>query len=263
MLDDHSLLRYSRHILLDQFDIEGQLALKKAHVVVVGCGGLGMAALPLLAGAGIGELTILDYDEVDLSNLHRQTYYKTADVGRSKVVQAKQKLTALNPDVIIHTYDEKTCFKRLEELCQSADAILDCTDNFEVRKAINRAAVSTKTPLISGSAVRYEGQLTVYDFRDETSPCYACLFDGDEASDGNCALFGVFSPVVHIIGVTQAQETLKLLLGIGKLTTRRLRIYNALDNEWREFKYGKNPHCDVCGDHVTETHVECRAKKRL
>ena len=245
MLSDNELLRYSRHIMLDQFDLEGQAVLKAAHIVVVGCGGLGMAALPLLAGAGVGHITLIDFDTVDITNLHRQTGYNMEDVGRSKVQQAAAHLRALNPEVTLTEIDQKVDFNEMVRLVQDADCVLDCSDNFVLRKSVNRACYLYKVPLISGSAVRYEGQLTVFDFRETESACYECLFGGDHADDGNCALFGVFSPVVHIIGVSQAQEALKLMLGIGTVMTQRIAIYNALEFSWQYFGYGQNPHCNV------------------
>lgn len=245
MLKDDELLRYSRHIMLKEFDLEGQLRLKSAHIAVAGCGGLGMAALPLLVGAGVGKITLIDFDTVDLSNLHRQTAYKMADLDKPKAEQAKALLSALNPEVQIDAINQKVGFSELLDIAQKVDCFLDCSDNFELRTALNRACIEAKIPLISGSAVRFEGQLTVYDFRDASSACYECLFAGDRADDGNCALFGVFSPVVHIIGVTQAQEALKFLLGIGRLTTGNIRLYNALDNEWQSFRYQRNPNCSA------------------
>ncbi len=242
-LMDEELLRYSRHIMLDQFDIEGQARLRNAHVVVVGCGGLGMAALPLLVGGGIGEITLIDFDTVDVTNLHRQTFYEMSDIGLAKVTQAAEHLKALNPLVKLYPILKRVGFDDLKEIVQGADLILDCSDNFALRKAINRAAITHKIPLISGSAVRYEGQLTFFDLRDSQAACYECLFSGEHAEDGNCALFGVFSPVVHIIGVTQAQEALKYLLGIGELTTGKISLYNALTFSWQQFSYHRNPNC--------------------
>lgn len=244
-LTDEELLRYSRHIMLDQFDIEGQEKLRKSHVVVVGCGGLGMAALPLLVGSGIGEITLIDFDTVDLTNLHRQTFYQMSDIGLAKVTQATRHLKDLNPEVKLHPILKRVGFDDLKKIVSDADLILDCSDNFELRKAINRAALHHKIPLISGSAVRYEGQITFFDLRDPESACYECLFSGEHADDGNCALFGVFSPVVHIIGVTQAQEALKFLLGIGQLAMGQIYLYNALTFSWQHFSYRRNPHCTM------------------
>lgn len=244
-LTDHELLRYSRHIMLEPFDIEGQQKLKEAHVVVMGCGGLGMAALPLLAGAGIGKITLIDFDTVDITNLHRQTGYNMADVGLSKVKQARAHLTALNPEIDLIEIEQKVSLPQLLDIVKGAHCVLDCSDNFSLRKDLNRACYLNKVPLISGSAVRFEGQLTVFDFRDPASACYECLFSGDHADDGNCALFGVFSPVVHIIGVSQAQEALKLILDIGTLTTGKIALYNALDFSWQKFNYRLNPNCQV------------------
>lgn len=244
-LTDTELLRYSRHIMLDQFDLEGQAKLKAAHVVIVGCGGLGMAALPILAGAGIGTITLIDFDTVDITNLHRQTGYKMNDVGLSKVQQAKEHLIALNPNIDYRAIEQKVSFQDLVTLVAGASCVLDCSDNFSLRKDLNRACLHNRVPLISGSAVRYEGQLTIFDFRDDESACYECLFSGDHADDGNCALFGVFSPVVHIIGVTQAQEALKLILQVRTIATKRIYLYNALEFSWQSFGYHKNPKCQA------------------
>ncbi len=244
-LSDDELLRYSRHIMLDQFDLTGQEKLKQAHVVVVGCGGLGMAALPLFAGAGVGKITLVDYDRVDITNLHRQTGYRMGDIDRSKVRQAAKHLRELNPNVTLVEVEEKVSFATLESLIKDADVALDCSDNFALRKDLNRACYLNGVPLVSGSAVRYEGQLTVFDFRDEKSACYECLFGGEHADDGNCALFGVFSPVVHIIGVTQAQEALKLIMGLGSIAVGEICLYNALNFSWQKFKYRRNPNCSL------------------
>lgn len=243
LLSDDELLRYSRHIMLDQFDLAGQERLKQAHVVVVGCGGLGMAALPLFAGAGIGKITLVDYDRVDITNLHRQTGYRMGDLNLSKVRQAAKHLRELNPNVTLVEVEQKVSFSELESLIQDADVALDCSDNFALRKDLNRACFLNRVPLVSGSAVRYEGQLTVFDFRDENSACYECLFGGEHADDGNCALFGVFSPVVHIIGVSQAQEALKLIMDLGSIAVGEICLYNALNFSWQKFKYRRNPHC--------------------
>ena len=245
MLTDAELLRYSRHIMLDQFDLEGQIKLKQAHVVVVGCGGLGMAALPIFAGAGIGKITLIDFDTVDITNLHRQTGYRMADVNLSKVQQASKHLRDLNPEVQLEIIDQKVHFSELEAIVKGADCVLDCSDNFALRKDLNRACYLNHVPLVSGSAVRYEGQLTVFDFRDEESACYECLFGGDHADDGNCALFGVLSPVVHIIGVSQAQEALKIILEIGTIATGKICLYNALEFSWQKFSYQKNAACTL------------------
>lgn len=243
LLSDDELLRYSRHIMLDQFDLAGQERLKQAHVVVVGCGGLGMAALPLFAGAGIGKITLVDYDRVDITNLHRQTGYRMGDLNLSKVRQAAKHLRELNPNVTLVEVEQKVSFSELKSLIQDADVALDCSDNFALRKDLNRACFLNHVPLVSGSAVRYEGQLTVFDFRDDNSACYECLFGGVHADDGNCALFGVFSPVVHIIGVSQAQEALKLIMNLGSIAVGEICLYNALNFSWQKFKYRRNPDC--------------------
>ncbi|WP_061825687.1 HesA/MoeB/ThiF family protein, partial [Neisseria meningitidis] len=214
--DDELLLRYSRHILLDEIGIEGQQKLSAAHILVVGCGGLGAAALPYLAASGIGTLTIADSDTVELHNLQRQVAFDEGDVGKLKTEALADRLKRINHTVNVRAVNEKLDGCRLTGLVQAADIVLDCCDNYATRQAVNRACVQTKTPLVSGAAVRFEGQLAVYRPDLPDSPCYACLFDGGSASDGICSLFGVFSPLVGIIGSTQAAEALKILLDAGE-----------------------------------------------
>lgn len=242
-LTDHDLLRYSRHILLPQIDLEGQEKLLNAHILVIGCGGLGSTVLPILAGSGIGTITFIDFDKIELSNLQRQTSYSTLDIDTYKTEAMYQKLYALNPHIQLNAINQRIELDGLKTLCSQVTCIIDCTDNFKTRTEINKAALHAKVPLVSGSIVRFEGQIAVYDFRDNTSPCYACLFSGDSASDGDCALFGVFAPLVHIIGAMEAQEALKIILDIQPLLTHQLRTYNALTGEWQIFKFNQNPHC--------------------
>ncbi len=248
-MDDRDLLRYSRHLLLDEIGIEGQQKLLDAAVLVVGCGGLGAAALPFLAAAGVGRLMIADDDTIDDTNLQRQTAFCEADIGQSKAEVLQGRLNALNSRTQISALNERLSEARLLELVQSVDLVLDCCDNFATRQAVNRACVAARTPLVSGAAVRFEGQIAVYRPDLPDTPCYACLFDGESANDGACAVFGVFSPLVGIIGTTQAAEALKLLMGIGANASGELLLYDALANEWQRLAFDKNPACRVCGRH--------------
>ena len=248
-MDDRDLLRYSRHLLLDEIGIEGQQKLLDAAVLVVGCGGLGAAALPFLAAAGVGRLIIADDDTIDDTNLQRQTAFSEADIGQSKAEVLQGRLNAINSRTQISALNERLSEARLLELVQSVDLVLDCCDNFATRQAVNRACVAGRTPLVSGAAVRFEGQVAVYRPDLPGTPCYACLFDGESANDGACAVFGVFSPLVGIIGTTQAAEALKLLMGIGANASGRLLLYDALANEWQRLAFDKNPACRVCGRH--------------
>lgn len=248
-MDDRDLLRYSRHLLLDEIGIEGQQKLLDAAVLVVGCGGLGAAALPFLAAAGVGRLIIADDDTIDDTNLQRQTAFCEADIGQSKAEVLQGRLNALNSRTQISALNERLSEARLLELVQSVDLVLDCCDNFATRQAVNRACVAARTPLVSGAAVRFEGQIAVYRPDLPDTPCYACLFDGESANDSACAVFGVFSPLVGIIGTTQAAEALKLLMGIGANASGELLLYDALANEWQRLAFDKNPACRVCGRH--------------
>lgn len=245
MFNDEALLRYSRHILLPEIDLDGQAKIQQAHVLIVGCGGLGNAAAPLLIAAGVGEMTLIDFDEIDLSNLQRQIHFETQDVGKNKAETLKHHLSNLNPNVAIHAVTEKADETLLLDLARNVDMILDCTDNFSIRQAINTVAHHYKIPLISGSAIRFEGQLAIYDFRDEKSGCYHCLFEGAHSDDGACALLGVFAPVLQIIGAMQAQEALKIILDLS-IKINQMKIYNALTGDWQIFKFARNPKCTVC-----------------
>ncbi|MDO4226456.1 HesA/MoeB/ThiF family protein [Neisseria sp.] len=245
-MDDRDLLRYSRHILLEEIGIEGQQKLLDASALVVGCGGLGAAVLPYLAAAGVGRLIIADSDTVDETNLQRQTAFSETDLGNSKAEAMKGRLNAINSRTHITALNERLNESRLRELMQQCDIAIDCCDNFSTRRAINRASVATRTPLVSGAAARFEGQLAVYRPDLPDSPCYACLFDGDEANDGACAVFGVFAPLVGIIGTSQAAETLKILTGAGSSRYGVLSIYDALNNEWQQIEFTRNPQCPVC-----------------
>lgn len=245
-MEDQALLRYSRHILLDEIGIEGQTKLQQATVLVVGCGGLGTCAIPFLAAAGVGHLILADFDQVDDSNLQRQIAFSEADVDMPKVEAMAKRVRALNSSTQLTLLNQRLDDVALTHYMQQADIVLDCCDNFTTRKAINQASVHTKTPLVSGAVVRFDGQLSVYDPRQNDSPCYACLFDGDDASDGACALFGVLSPLVGIVGSMQAAEALKLIMGIGHSPIGKLMLYDALASSWQTLDFKRNPDCRVC-----------------
>lgn len=250
-MNDSQLLRYSRHILLPQIAYEGQDKLSQSHALVVGAGGLGAPVALYLVAAGIGTLTICDFDEVDLSNLQRQVIHTTQTVGMNKAASAKQALQAINPEVNVQTIEQKSSQATFTHLITQADVVIDCSDNFATRYLLNRLCVQLKKPLVSGAAIGFEGQVTVYDMRDHHSPCYHCLFpdDGEALQENNemrCAEHGVFSPLVGIIGTTQAAEALKLLIGIGESLQGRLLILDALSMDWHKIKLHKDKACSVC-----------------
>lgn len=246
-MNDNQLLRYSRHILLPQIAYEGQEALTQSHALIVGAGGLGAPSALYMAAGGVGTLTICDFDVVDLTNLQRQIIHTTQSVGINKAVSAKQILQAINPEVAVNTVEEKSTEAAMSKLVKDADVVLDCSDNFATRYALNRLCFEHQKPLVSGAAIGFEGQVTVYDFRHPQSPCYHCLFpdDGSEA-DMRCSENGVFSPLVGMIGTTQAAEAMKLLMNIGTSLQGRLMLLDALNMEWRTIKLSKDPACKVC-----------------
>ncbi len=246
-MNDNQLLRYSRHILLPQIAYEGQEALTQSHALIVGAGGLGSPSALYMAAGGVGALTICDFDVVDLTNLQRQIIHTTQSVGINKAVSAKQTLQAINPDVVVNIVEEKSTEAAMSKLVKEADVVLDCSDNFATRYALNRLCFEHQKPLVSGAAIGFEGQVTVYDFRYPESPCYHCLFpdDGSE-TDMRCSENGVFSPLVGMIGTTQAAEAMKLLMNIGTSLQGRLMLLDALNIEWRTIKLSKDPACKVC-----------------
>jgi len=246
-MNDNQLLRYSRHILLPQIAYEGQERLTKSHALIVGAGGLGSPAALYMAAGGVGTLTICDFDTVDLTNLQRQIIHTTHSVGINKAVSAERTLNAINPDTVVHIVQDKSTEDTFEKLIAAADIVLDCSDNFATRYALNRLCFKLKKPLVSGAAIGFEGQVTVFDFRHQASPCYHCLFpdDGSEA-EMRCSENGVFSPLVGMIGTTQAAEAMKLLMGIGQSLEGRLLLLDALNMEWRTIKLGKDHQCTVC-----------------
>ena len=246
-MDDPLLLRYSRHILLDELGPDAQARFASAHALIIGVGGLGAPAAQFLAAAGVGTLSLCDADSVDLTNLQRQILYATADVGQRKVDAAAARLSSINPHVTIVKVARRIGEADLQPLVAAADVVIDCCDNFATRHAVNRACVSARKPLVSGAALRFDGQLAVFDTRNPASPCYHCLFgEGDELEETRCATMGVFAPLVGIVGSTQAAEALKLLAGVGESLAGRLLLLDALTMEWREVRVPRDPDCPVC-----------------
>ena len=246
-MKDDQLLRYSRQIMLPQVDIAGQQALLDSHVLIIGAGGLGSPASMYLAAAGVGKLTLVDNDTVELSNLQRQLAHAESDLGANKVDSAAATLRAINSDVEVVALNRRVGTAELGELVSSADVVLDATDNVETRFAINRACLAAKVPLVSGAAIRLEGQIAVFDSRQSDSPCYECLYKGVEGGDLTCADNGVFAPVVGIIGSMQALEALKLIAQFGDTLIGRLLLFDASSMQWREMKLSRDPNCVACG----------------
>ncbi len=245
---DAQLLRYSRHILLDEFGIEAQEKLLSSHALIVGAGGLGCPAALYLAASGVGRLSIADGDTVDATNLQRQILYRDAVVGKSKPEAARSALHEVNPEVQVVALCERAEGSLLESLVAAADVVLDCSDNFSTRHALNLACVRHRKPLVSGAAIRFDGQLAVFDLRRSDSPCYACLFPEEaEAEDVACAVMGVFSPLTGTIGALQAAEAIKVLTGMGDTLSGRLQMFDALHAQWRTVRVPKDAGCSVCG----------------
>ena len=251
-LTDDQLLRYSRHILLDEVGIEGQDRICAARVLIVGAGGLGSPAALYLASAGVGSLTLADGDTVDLTNLQRQIAHRETSIGRLKVDSAAEAVAALNSDVAVRTVPLRADARLLSALVAEADVVLDCSDNFATRHALNRCCVQQRVPLVSGAAIRFSGQVSVFDSRPdaggERGPCYACLFPEDApVEEVRCATMGVFAPLVGLVGAVQAAEALKILAGTGQPLRGRLLLVDALDMEFQTLALARNPHCAVCG----------------
>jgi len=246
-MTDDQLLRYSRHILLDELGIEGQQRLLAAHALVIGAGGLGSPVALYLGTAGVGRLTIVDNDTVDVTNLQRQIAHNLARVGRPKAESARDTIGAINPDVQVRPLVERADAARLDALVRDADLVIDCSDNFKTRHAVNAACVAQRKPLVAGAAIGFDGQVSVYDTRDAESPCYACLFPAEATfEEVQCATMGVFAPLVGIIGSVQAAEALKLLAGVGRSLAGRLQMLDARTMEWTEIRMARQPHCAVC-----------------
>ena len=245
-MNDNQLLRYSRQIMLPQIDIEGQQKLLAAKVLIIGAGGLGSPAAIYLAAAGIGSITIYDDDVVELSNLQRQVAHHTPDIGTDKVISTRQTLNKLNPDVNVRAVKQRLSGEELDLEVIRADVVLDCSDNFSTRFAINSACVRHQTALISGAAIRFEGQVSVFTPGKNNSPCYNCLYNSDGEELQNCATNGVIAPITGIIGSVQALEAMKLIMAIGETLTGRLLLLDGLTMEWNTMKLKKNPECPTC-----------------
>ena len=246
-ISDDQLLRYSRHILLDELGIEGQQRLLDAQVLVIGAGGLGSPVLMYLATAGVGRITVVDDDTVDLTNLQRQIAHTLARVGQAKVSSAAQTIAAINPDIQVVALQERADAARLAALVAQADVVIDCCDNFATRHAVNAACVTHAKPLVSGAAIGFDGQIAVYDTRRADAPCYACVFPAEATfEETRCATMGVFAPLVGVIGSIQAAEALKLLAGVGTSLAGRLQMLDARTMEWSEIRTARDAACPVC-----------------
>ncbi|OFZ66594.1 MAG: molybdopterin biosynthesis protein MoeB [Betaproteobacteria bacterium RBG_16_56_24] len=247
-MDDQQLLRYGRHILLNEIGIEGQQRLLDARVLIIGLGGLGSPVALYLAVSGVGQLTLCDHDTVDLSNLQRQIIHRTSSVGQPKVASAQAALRDINPEVECVALPVRADESQLRELVAQADVVVDCSDNFVTRYAVNRACLARRKPLVSGAAIQFDGQVSVFDFRRKDAPCYNCLFPEDsQAAELRCATTGVFAPLVGIIGSLQAAETLKLLMGMERGLGGKLLTVNALDMNIMRSTLSKDPACRACG----------------
>jgi len=250
---DEQLLRYSRQIMLPQFGIEAQQKLSQSHAVIIGLGGLGSPAALYLAAAGIGQLTLVDDDRVEISNLQRQVIHRTETIGETKVASARSQLMGINPDLSIRVIDKKLDASEMAGLFQQADCVLDATDNFDSRFLINKTCFQQKTPLVSAAAIRFEGQITVFDPRDSNSPCYACLYPQAGEENTTCSENGILAPVVGILGCMQALETIKVLCDVGDTLTGKLQLFDAMSMQWRALKLRKDPGCPVCSQaEITE-----------
>ena len=246
-MDDTQRLRYSRHLLLNEFGEEAQERLLASHALVVGAGGLGSSALLYLAASGVGRITVCDGDRVDLTNLQRQVVHRVDSIGQPKVASAAATLARINPEVRVEPLEERAGAERLAALARAADVVLDCSDNFATRHAINRACVAARRPLVSGAAIRFDGQVAVFDLRRPQAPCYHCLFgESVDAGEERCATMGVFAPLVGVVGTLQAAEAIKLLAGVGETLDGRLLLFEALSTRFHEVRLARDPQCPVC-----------------
>lgn len=245
-MNDDELLRYSRQIMLPQVDVEGQRRLNTARVLIIGLGGLGSPVAMYLAAAGIGQLELVDFDQVDVSNLQRQILHTTDDLGQAKTASAKRRLSKLNPLIDIITQNKKLDDAALISAAQRADVVVDASDNFATRFAVNRACIAAKTPLVSAAAIRIEGQISVFRCDDPSAPCYQCLYQDTGEEDTNCTSNGVLAPMVGILGAMQALETMKLLLNIGESLSGKLMLFDGLTMQWRTMRLPKDPACPAC-----------------
>lgn len=246
-MTDDQLLRYSRHILLDDIGIEGQERLLAAHALIIGAGGLGSPAAMYLASAGVGRITLVDDDMVDLTNLQRQIAHTTARVGQAKVTSAAEALAAINPEVQVTALKTRAGPEQLDALVRGASVVLDCCDNYATRQAVNAACVRHGRPLAAGAALRFDAQVTVVDPRQSGAPCYACIFPPEAAfEEVQCSVMGVFAPLVGIVGAMQAAEALKLMIGVGQSLSGRLLMLDARNMEWSAMQVARNPDCAIC-----------------
>ncbi len=246
-MNDDQLLRYSRHILLDAIGVEGQQRLLDSHALVIGAGGLGSPVALYLGTAGVGRITLVDHDTVDVTNLQRQIAHNLARVGQPKAESARETIAAINPDVQVLPVVQRADAAWLARAVAKADVVLDCSDNFQTRQAVNAACVAARKPLVSGAAIGFDGQISVYDTRQADAPCYACIFPPDATfEEVRCSTMGVFAPLVGIIGSMQAAEALKLLAGVGSSLAGRLQMLDARNMEWTEIRLPRQPACPVC-----------------
>lgn len=246
-MTDEELLRYSRHILLPEIGVQGQALIRQASALVIGAGGLGSPVALYLASAGVGQVTLVDPDEVDLTNLQRQIVHSQASVGTPKVESARHRMLQMNPGADILALQERIDSARLDELVPAAGVVLDCSDNFATRHAVNAACVAHGVPLVSGAAIGFDGQISVYDTRQAGAPCYACVFPAESTfEEARCATMGVFAPLVGIIGSMQAAEALKLLAGCGSGLVGRLQMLDLRSMDWNEVRIGRREDCSVC-----------------
>jgi molybdopterin/thiamine biosynthesis adenylyltransferase len=246
-MNDDQLLRYSRHILLNELGVEGQQKLLDSRALVIGAGGLGSPVALYLGTAGLGTITLVDHDTVDVTNLQRQIAHDMAHVGQPKVLSAAAAIHAMNPETHVIALQEKADAARLDELVAGTDVVLDCSDNFRTRHAVNAACVKHGKPLVSGAAIGFDGQIAVYDSRDPEAPCYACVFPPESGvEEVRCATMGVFAPLVGIVGSMQAAEALKLLAGVGSSLAGRLQMLDARSMEWTEIRIARAAQCPVC-----------------
>ena len=246
-MNDAQLLRYSRHILLNELGDTGQDCLLQSHALVLGVGGLGSAAALYLAASGVGRITLIDHDTVDLTNLQRQIAHNTERIGQLKVASARNAMLALNPEVDVRAVSDRADAAMLNQLLAEADVALDCTDNFQTRQDLNAACVAHGVPLVSGAIIRLDGQLTTYDVRDAASPCYACVFPPEDVPEEvSCSTMGVLAPLVGVIGSLQAAEALKLLTGLGQSLVGRLQMLDGRDLSWTEMRLQRQSDCPVC-----------------
>ena len=250
-MNDEQLLRYSRQIMLPQIDVQGQQKLVDAHVLIIGMGGLGSPAAMYLTAAGIGTLTLVDFDRVELTNLQRQIVHHHQDIGMTKVESARRNLASINPEVRINTVADRADQAQLEQLVQRADVVIDASDNYKTRFAVNSTCVRQHIPLVSGAAIRFEGQLSVFNSAVEGSPCYHCLYPVSGGNEETCSENGILAPVVGIIGSMQALEAIKIICGIGDVLIGRLLILDALSMNWRSMRLNPDPACPVCSHQQT------------